>query len=460
MTLAPSPLMGLTALSDNTQAVLLLTSPLLAVGSEGSGGVKVLSAGEYGQLAMTLRQTQHQPADLLNGGRDALLAAAPAHFDPERLNQLLSRGFQLGQAIEHWANRSITVISRADEAYPRRYKQRLKHLAPPLLYACGNLALLDSPALAVIGSRSTPEVLLQQTTEIASLAASAGVVIASGAARGVDEAAMLGALSAGGCAIGVVADSLEKMSAKPIWRQGLIDGCLLLLSAEAPSVRFQPWRAMARNKLIYALADAALVMSSDKDRGGTWDGAKEQLTKLRSCPIHVMDDPRGGEGLPAIHEMGARLWPYPSSPEQLKALVAAEPTSSHAPPVDLSQTPANHHAESLQKSLWEQGVLNSKQEPLKSHEGVDSAIDWKPEKSNEEDLVPDSPDANQALSPAEELFNLAKSLILEALDHPKTESDLQELLNIAKPQIREWCKTLVSQGSIRRMNKPVRYIKA
>jgi predicted Rossmann fold nucleotide-binding protein DprA/Smf involved in DNA uptake len=147
----------------------------------------VLSAGEYGQLAMALRQTQHQPADLLNGGRDALLAAAPAHFDPERLNQLLSRGFQLGQAIEHWANRSITVISRADEAYPRRYKQRLKHLAPPLLYACGNLALLDSPALAVVGSRSTPEVLLQQTTEIASLAASAGVVIASGAARGVDE---------------------------------------------------------------------------------------------------------------------------------------------------------------------------------------------------------------------------------------------------------------------------------
>jgi DNA processing protein len=459
MTLAPAPLMGPPALSDNTQAVLLLTSPLLAVGSEGSGGAKVLSAGEYGQLAMSLRQTRHQPADLLNGGRDALLAAAPAHFDPERLNQLLSRGFQLGQAIEHWANRSITVISRADEAYPRRYKQRLKHLAPPLLYACGNLALLDSPALAVVGSRSTPEVLLQQTTEIASLAASAGVVIASGAARGVDEAAMLGALNAGGCAIGVVADSLEKMSAKPIWRRGLIDGRLLLLSAEAPSVRFQPWRAMARNKLIYALADAALVMSSDKDRGGTWDGAKEQLTKLRSCHIHVMDDPRGGEGLPAIHEMGARLWPYPSTPEQLKAVLAADPTFSHASPVDLSQTPANLHAESLQKSLWEQGAVNSRLEPSKSHEGGDAAIDWKPDKSKEQDLELVSQASNQALSPAEELFNLGKNLILEALEDPKTESDLQELLNITKPQIREWCKILLSQGSIRKINKPVRYIK-
>jgi predicted Rossmann fold nucleotide-binding protein DprA/Smf involved in DNA uptake len=216
---------------------------------------------------------------------------------------------------------------------------------------------------------------------------------------------------------------------------------------------------MARNKLIYALADAALVMSSDKDRGGTWDGAKEQLTKLRSCPIHVMDDPRGGEGLPAIHEMGASLWPYPSSPEQLKSVIAAELSFSHASPVDLSQTPANLHAESLQKSLWEQGVFNARLEPLKSHEGGDAAIDWKHDESKDQDLAPVCPAANQALSPAEELFGLAKNLILEALERPKTESDLQELLNIAKPQIREWCKTLVGQGSIRKMNKPVRYIK-
>ncbi len=460
MTLAPSPPMGPPTLSGNTQAVLLLTSPLLGGGSEHPGGAKVLTAREYGELALRLVQTRHQPADLLNGGREELLASVPAHLDPERLNQLLSRGFQLGQAIEHWANRSITVISRADEAYPRRYKQRLKHLAPPLLYACGNLALLDSPALAIVGSRSTPEVLLQQTTEIASLAASAGVVIASGAARGVDEAAMLGALNAGGCAIGVVADSLEKMSAKPIWRQGLIDGHLLLLSAEAPSARFQPWRAMARNKLIYALADAALVMSSDKDRGGTWDGAKEQLTKLRSCPIHVMDDPRGGEGLPAIHEMGAGLWPYPSSPEQLKAVVVDEPTLSHTPLDDIDKAHANLPAGLLQKSLWEPDNFNPKLEPSESDENIGAATDSKPDETKEPDLKRDGLPVEQALSPAEELFALAKKLILEALEQPKTESDLVELLKIAKPQIKEWCKILLSQGHIRKMNKPIRYVKS
>jgi predicted Rossmann fold nucleotide-binding protein DprA/Smf involved in DNA uptake len=285
----------------------------------------VLSTREYGLLAQSLLQTRHQPADLLNGSRDALLAAAPGDLEPARLNQLLSRGFQLGQAIEHWANRSITVIGRADETYPRRFKQRLKHQAPPLLYACGNLALLNHPALSVVGSRATPEALLKQTTEIGQLAATADVVIASGAAKGVDEAAMLGALQAGGCAIGVVADSLEKMCAKPIWRQALIEGRMLLLSAEAPSARFQVWRAMARNKFIYALADVALVMSSAKDSGGTWEEAEEQLIKLKSCTIHVVDDPRGGEGLPALHAIGAALWPYPTTPEQLKAVLAAQP---------------------------------------------------------------------------------------------------------------------------------------
>ena len=34
---------------------------------------------------------------------------------------------------------------------------------------------------------------------------------------------------------------------------------------------------MQRNKLIYALADAALVVNAEKDKGGTWNGAIEQL---------------------------------------------------------------------------------------------------------------------------------------------------------------------------------------
>jgi predicted Rossmann fold nucleotide-binding protein DprA/Smf involved in DNA uptake len=460
MTLAPAPPMGPTTLSDNTQAVLLLTSPLLASGAEAPAKAKVLTAGEYGQLAQNLLQARHQPADLLNGSREAVLASASADLDPDRLNLLLSRGFQLGQALEHWANRSITVIGRADEVYPKRYKQRLKHQAPPLLYACGNLALLHRPTLAVVGSRATHEGLLQDTTQIGTLAAVSEVVIASGAAKGVDEAAMLGALQAGGSAIGVVADSLEKIAAKPIWRQALMDGRLLLLSADAPSARFQVWRAMARNKLIYALADAALVMSSAKDSGGTWEGAEEQLTKLRCCGIHVVDDPRGGEGLPALHAMGASLWPYPKSPDQLKAVLVAQPIISTSSVDLLGQHPLAEQ-DVVQESLLAPSVITAPEAGREEHreQKTDAAAEASAASPTTNDSEADLQTTHQPTTAAERLSLLAHQLVLEALVAAKTEDDLQELLKVTKPQIKQWCKELIGQGLIRKMNKPIRYVK-
>jgi predicted Rossmann fold nucleotide-binding protein DprA/Smf involved in DNA uptake len=318
----------MSAPSVNTQAVLLLTSPLLQEGSRAASQEPVLSTAEYARLAAHLQQERVEPADLIHGSRETLLTRLSDSFAAERLNRLLSRGFQLSQAVEHWANRSITVIGRADAAYPRRFKQRLKRAAPPLLYACGNLELLQAPALAVVGSRHTPEALLRQAEATGALAAAAGVVIASGAAKGVDEAAMLGSLAAGGCALGVVAESLEKVSARPLWREALLDGRLLLLSSDAPNAPFQVGRAMGRNKLIYALADAALVVSCAKGEGGTWAGASEQLQSLQCCPVHVLSDPGGGPGLAALAAMGARPWPEPADAEALQALLrATEPPS-------------------------------------------------------------------------------------------------------------------------------------
>ena len=463
MTLAPERQPCQPHLSANTQAILLLTSPLLTGASKGSDGAKVLSSSEYQKLTDHLRAVEHQPADLLNSSRDTVLASVPANLDPTRLNQLLSRGFQLSQAIEHWANRSITVISRADEAYPARYKQRFKQFpqfAPPLLYACGNFDLLNQPALAVVGSRSTPEALLQQTSEIGALAASAGVVIASGAARGVDEAAMISVLKAGGSAIGVMADSLEKMSARSIWRHGLTEGRLLLLSAEVPAARFQVWRAMARNKLIYALADAGLVMSSAKGAGGTWEGAKEQLTKLRSSPIYVIDDPRGGEGLTAIHEMGASQWPNPSSPEQLNELLASDPLATNQGLLtESTQALLVPQIEPVQQSLLELRNLGNELQSLSKNPKNANSLDQLPEVPKRSKISLDIPESKQQLDPAQRLLDLVNQLLLDALEDPKSEAELAELLKTSKSQTREWCKRLVSQGLVRKMTRPVRYVK-
>jgi DNA processing protein len=452
----------MSAPSANTQAVLLLTSPLLQEGGRAASKEPVLSAAEYAQLAACLQQERVQPADLINGSRDSLLTTLSASFAAERLNRLLSRGFQLSQAVEHWANRSISVIGRADANYPRRFKQRLKRAAPPLLYACGNLELLHAPALAVVGSRNTAEPLLQQAEAVGALAAAAGVVVASGAAKGVDETAMLGSLAAGGCAIGVVADSLEKMSARPIWRQALLDGRLLLLSSDAPSARFQVWRAMGRNKLIYALADAALVVSSAKGEGGTWAGAIEQLQKLSFCPIHVLSDPRGGPGIAALADLGARPWPEPASAEALQALLRGTEHSSGA--VDMA--PEQVQQGSLLDSFPpEQAKPSGKPCHETDNQRSNEAVPVSDPEPAAESIAPTPqpkaapPVEPQAQSPAAALAAFVDELMLSCLHEPHSIDELAVLLDVSKTETRRWCLRLVEQGRARKLSKPVRYVR-
>jgi predicted Rossmann fold nucleotide-binding protein DprA/Smf involved in DNA uptake len=74
---------------------------------------------------------------------------------------------------------------------------------------------------------------------------------------------------------------------------------------------------MQRNKLIYALADAALVISSDYQKGGTWAGAAEQLTTLRLVPVFVRSQGEIDKGLQELQNMGAQPWPNPSNAEDL-----------------------------------------------------------------------------------------------------------------------------------------------
>ena len=92
-----------------------------------------------------------------------------------------------------------------------------------------------------------------------------------------------------------------------------MDGQLVLISPYDPSAGFNVGHAMQRNKLIYALADAALVVSSDYEKGGTWAGAVEQLEKLRLVPVYVRSNGETGKGLEALRRKGALPWPNPET---------------------------------------------------------------------------------------------------------------------------------------------------
>ncbi|MEK7326726.1 MAG: DNA-processing protein DprA, partial [Chloroflexota bacterium] len=176
------------SLSPNTQAVLLLTAPLIAGRAESSSDI--LTPGEYKRLVRFLRDMQRQPADLLAPHARELLGECQHLIESDRLASLLARGFLLSQAIERWQTRAIWVVSRADAEYPRRLKPRLKDDAPPVLYGCGDATILDTGGLAVVGSRHVDDALVEYTEGIGRLTAKARRTLVSGGARGIDQAAM------------------------------------------------------------------------------------------------------------------------------------------------------------------------------------------------------------------------------------------------------------------------------
>ena len=181
----------------------------------------------------------------------------------------------------------------------------MREIAPPVLFGCGDRAAFDRGGLAVVGSRRITDELRQYTEKTGQLAASADLPIVSGGARGVDRAAMRGALAAGGNALGILSCGLEGAALHRQNRKPLMEGMLLLVSPCEPSVRFFAGFAMQRNKLIYALADAALVVNSDLGRGGTWAGATEQLGRLNFVPVFVRRSGPGCAGLDALGRAGS-----------------------------------------------------------------------------------------------------------------------------------------------------------
>ncbi len=296
--------------SNNTQAILLLTAPLITSRREQSP--ELLSTSEFNRLMKVLYEKNREPSDLLGPEAPELMNAIGNSFDIERLNQLLQRGFLLTQVLDKWQTRSIFVISREDLEYPQRLKSRLQEHAPPVLYCCGDSTILNTGGLAIIGSRKIEESLVEYTENVGRLAARSGYTVISGGAKGIDQTAMGCALQAGGKVAGILADSLNRHVLSREFREYIMSDQLVLISPYDPSAGFNVGNAMQRNKSIYALADVALVVSSDYKKGGTWSGAIEQLDKYHFIPVYVRSNGEPEKSLKALLEKGAFSWPEPT----------------------------------------------------------------------------------------------------------------------------------------------------
>lgn len=223
----------------------------------------------------------------------------------ERVSHLLSRAGSLALAVRALADKGLWVLPHTDPRYPALLREHLGSQAPPALYGAGDVTLLMPGGLAVVGSRDADEPARACATRLGQAAAQHDVALISGGARGIDREAMSAALEAGGQALGVLPADLERTALTRENRALIADQRLLLCSAEPPAARWQTWRAMARNKLLYGLARAAVVVHAAAGEGGTWQGATEAL-KAAQVPVWVRCAADAPPGNAALADRGAR----------------------------------------------------------------------------------------------------------------------------------------------------------
>lgn len=316
-------------LSSDSLAILLLCSQL----GLNDNSAKPLTLREWNPLVRKMQAASLRPSDLLQQPEHDL--RLKLDLDPEfatRLAQLVSRDIQPN--LTRLASLGIFPLTRADTDYPEKYRQRLKDSAPAVLFYSGEKVLLGQPGIAVVGSRHLDDAGKDCAAFVGNACGLSGQVLYSGGARGVDTLSMESALEARGTAVSVLADSLEKQV--KVQKEALSRGDLCLVTPYSPNAGFSVGAAMGRNRLIYCLADYAIVVASDAETGGTWAGATETL-KNQWIPVFVLEHDAMPEGNRLLLQRGALSFPHPFKeapvklPEWMKERAASLPTSPSQP---------------------------------------------------------------------------------------------------------------------------------
>lgn len=412
------------ALNVDTQAVLLLCSSL---GQRGNGGARPLSPAQYSALVRWLRERSMRPADLLTvEGRERLRELRLNEVSREMIEPLLDRGAALAIMVERWISLGLWVLSRSDAAYPARYKHYLGQASPALLYGVGEAALMNAGGLAIVGSRDASEEDLDFSRRVAATCARQNVAVISGAAKGVDSEAMMASADAGGRSVGVLAEGLARTAVASRYHDAIVDGRLSLISAYEPEARWFPYAAMERNKLVYGLAEAGLVVASSAGEGGTWAGATEALRHGR-ITVYVKATGSLAPGNAKLLKMGGK--PFPPEPWEGIRELTVQPAPA-------------------------QGLLEFEPAP-KASEAVTLT------------LQPPAPTAAdpqaQALSeepapPPTDAYSLVLPALLRMLREPQDERSVADRLGVVPAQAKVWLKRAVDEGKVRKLKKPVRYI--
>jgi len=223
-----------------------------------------LISGIGGESQRKLLAAFGLPEHIFSAGRAALSAVIGS-----KANLLLDTDVEaeVAAALRWSSEPGQRIITLADAEYPQLLLETPN--PPVVLYARGDVALLQQPALALVGSRNATPQGVKIAEDFAATLASAGFVIVSGLALGIDAAAHRGALKMSeGKTIAVIGTGADRIYparnqdlAREIARRGLILS-EFPLGTPAMAANFP-----RRNRIIAGLSRGALVVEATTKSG-------------------------------------------------------------------------------------------------------------------------------------------------------------------------------------------------
>lgn len=178
------------------------------------------------------------------------------------------------------------------------YPSRLKNISnpPESIYAEGNLELLNSNSIAIIGSRQASENGKKLAKKFSNELSQIGITVVSGLARGIDTVVHSNSYNQEGKTIAVLGSGFNKIfpPENAILCKKILENNGLIISEYLPDEEKLSSRFRARNRIISGLSLGVLVIESKYKSGTsiTANFAQKQNKPVFALP-HEIDNPHG-----------------------------------------------------------------------------------------------------------------------------------------------------------------------
>ena len=190
---------------------------------------------------------------IVTNGYDKQIARILSRAEYSELVDIATSG-RLLRYLQGLRDNGIGIISIDDTKYPECLRNI--HEPPLVLYYKGNIDILDTDCIAIVGSRVCTRYGSEQTQKFANVLSKADFTIVSGLAEGIDSYAHIGALEAKGRTIAVMAGGLNNIYPTinvNLAKQIIYNGGLLI-SENVPSFVPKNYSFIQRNRIIAGLS--------------------------------------------------------------------------------------------------------------------------------------------------------------------------------------------------------------